>query len=98
MEGLFSTSLSLGRVLQHEIRLPDSTDLAMYDEWLPLNVAGVHRTLVEMSYFDRRPDIAVGPSALDCSRRPHITSRAPETGSSRMSPPGARTFSQVLRN
>jgi glyoxylase-like metal-dependent hydrolase (beta-lactamase superfamily II) len=43
--------------LQAEIRLPDYADLARYDEWLPLNVAGVYRTLVDMSYLDRRPDI-----------------------------------------
>jgi glyoxylase-like metal-dependent hydrolase (beta-lactamase superfamily II) len=45
--------------LQAEIRLPEYADLAMYEEWLPLNVAGVYRTLVDLSYFDRRPDIPV---------------------------------------
>lgn len=43
--------------LQADIRLPEYADLAMYDEWLHLNVAGVYRTLVDMSYFDRRADI-----------------------------------------
>lgn len=41
-------------VLQEEIRLPDYRHLAMYEEWLPLNIAGVHRTLLDMSYMDRR--------------------------------------------
>lgn len=40
--------------LQREIRLPEYSHLAMYEEWLPLNVAGVHRTLIDMSYMDRR--------------------------------------------
>jgi glyoxylase-like metal-dependent hydrolase (beta-lactamase superfamily II) len=44
--------------LQAEVELSEYSDLAMYDQWLPLNVAGVHRTLVNMSYFDRRMDIA----------------------------------------
>jgi len=45
--------------LQSEIRLPEYADLRMYEEWLPLNVAGVYKTLVEMSYFNFRPDIDV---------------------------------------
>jgi glyoxylase-like metal-dependent hydrolase (beta-lactamase superfamily II) len=47
------------KTLQAEIRLPDYADLRMYEEWLPLNVAGVYKTLVEMSYFNFRPDIDV---------------------------------------
>ncbi len=43
--------------LQAEIRLPEYADLKMYDEWLPLNVQGVYKTLVEMSYFNFRPDV-----------------------------------------
>ena len=43
--------------LQAEIRLPEYGDLRMYDEWLPLNVAGVYETLVETSYFNFRPDL-----------------------------------------
>ncbi|HEY8568190.1 MBL fold metallo-hydrolase [Microbulbifer sp.] len=43
--------------LQSEIQLPEYADLPMYKEWLPLNVAGVYKTLVEMSYFNFRPDI-----------------------------------------
>lgn len=43
--------------LQEEIRLPAYRDLPMYEAWLPLNVAGVYETLVEMSYFNFRPDI-----------------------------------------
>ena len=26
----------------------------VYEEWLPLNIKGVHDTLLAMSYFDRR--------------------------------------------
>jgi hypothetical protein len=40
--------------LQQDIRLPEYSGLAMYEEWLPLNIAGVHRTLMDMSYMDRR--------------------------------------------
>lgn len=47
------------KTLQSEIRLPEYADLRMYEEWLPLNVAGVYKTLVEMSYFNFRPDIDV---------------------------------------
>jgi glyoxylase-like metal-dependent hydrolase (beta-lactamase superfamily II) len=43
--------------LQAGIRLPAFADLRLYEEWLPLNVKGVFETLVDMSYFDRRPDI-----------------------------------------
>ena len=43
--------------LQAEIRLPEYADLRMYEEWLPLNVAGVYETLVETSYFNFRPDL-----------------------------------------
>lgn len=44
--------------LQQEVRLPEYSDLKMYEEWLPLNVAGVHRTLNDMSYFNLRTDIS----------------------------------------
>lgn len=43
--------------LQAEVRLPEYADFRMYDEWLPLNVAGVYETLIDMSYLDLRPDI-----------------------------------------
>ncbi|WP_346837907.1 MBL fold metallo-hydrolase [Microbulbifer sp. SAOS-129_SWC] len=46
------------QTLQAEIRLPQFSDLKMYDEWLPLNVAGVYRTLTDMSYFNLRKDTA----------------------------------------
>jgi glyoxylase-like metal-dependent hydrolase (beta-lactamase superfamily II) len=46
--------------LQAEIRLPEYGDLRMYEEWLPLNVKGVYRTLIDMSYLDRREDVGVG--------------------------------------
>lgn len=40
--------------LQQEITLTDYRDLAMYEEWLPENIKGVHDTLVDMSYFNLR--------------------------------------------
>lgn len=43
--------------LQAEIRLPQFKDLPFYDEWLPLNIAGVYNTLIEESYFNFRPDL-----------------------------------------
>lgn len=43
--------------LQAEIRLPEYAHLRMYDEWLPMNIAGVYQTLVEQSYFNFRPDL-----------------------------------------
>ncbi|AFJ02512.1 beta-lactamase [Methylophaga frappieri] len=43
--------------LQAEITLPDYADLRMYSEWLPMNVAGVYRTLLNTSYFNFRSDI-----------------------------------------
>ena len=43
--------------LQAEVRLDAYSDLRMYEAWLPLNVAGVYRTLIDMSYFNFRPDI-----------------------------------------
>lgn len=42
--------------LKQEIRLPEYSHLSMYEEWLPMNVEGVHRTLIDQSYIDRRPD------------------------------------------
>ncbi|WP_099072839.1 MBL fold metallo-hydrolase [Nostoc linckia] len=43
--------------LQQEIRLDDYRDLPMYSEWLPLNIKGVYRTLVDESYLLMRPDV-----------------------------------------
>jgi len=43
--------------LQREIRLPAYSELRMYEEWLPLNVEGVYKTLVDTSYFNFRPDL-----------------------------------------
>jgi len=40
--------------LQRDIKLNEFSDLKMYDEWLPLNIEGVYKTLNEQSYFDRR--------------------------------------------
>ncbi|MEH2117736.1 MBL fold metallo-hydrolase [Nostoc sp.] len=41
--------------LEKEIRLDTYRDLAMYEEWLPLNIKGVYRTLVDESYILMRP-------------------------------------------
>lgn len=41
--------------LQEDVRLPEFSHLSMYEEWLPENVAGVYRTLIDQSYLDRRP-------------------------------------------
>ena len=46
--------------LRQEIRLPEYSDLRMYDEWLALNVEGVYNTLKTMSYFNFREDISAG--------------------------------------
>ena len=43
--------------LQREIRLDAWRDLKMYDEWLPLNIEGVYRTLADHHYLLMRPDI-----------------------------------------
>ena len=43
--------------LKTEIKLPAYSKLRMYEEWLPLNVEGVYKTLVETSYFNFRPDL-----------------------------------------
>ncbi|WP_077531049.1 MBL fold metallo-hydrolase [Vreelandella utahensis] len=44
--------------LKQEIRLPEYSHLSMYEAWLPLNITGVHRTLIDQSYMDRRPDVS----------------------------------------
>jgi glyoxylase-like metal-dependent hydrolase (beta-lactamase superfamily II) len=44
--------------LKADIRLDAFADLAQYEAWLPENIEGVHHTLNDMSYFDRRPDIS----------------------------------------
>lgn len=38
--------------LKSEIRLDEFQDLVNYDEWLPLNIEGVYRTLNDQSYLD----------------------------------------------
>lgn len=38
--------------LKSEIRLDEFRDLVNYEEWLPLNVEGVYRTLDDQSYLD----------------------------------------------
>lgn len=43
--------------LQKKIRLDAWSDLAMYSEWLPLNIKGVYDTLVNDSYLLMRPEV-----------------------------------------
>ncbi|RYX85317.1 MBL fold metallo-hydrolase [bacterium] len=43
--------------LQREIRLDKFSDIRMYKEWLPLNIAGAYRILVDQSYMFYRPDV-----------------------------------------
>ncbi|WP_202436464.1 MULTISPECIES: MBL fold metallo-hydrolase [Vibrio] len=45
------------KTLQKEITLPEYSNLKMYKQWLPENIAGVYRTLIDQSYFNFRPDI-----------------------------------------
>lgn len=40
--------------LRSEIRLEEFSDLRQYEDWLPLNVEGVHRILTDQSYFHLR--------------------------------------------
>lgn len=46
------------KTLQRTVRLDAYQDLPMYEEWLPLNVKGVHRMLLDMSYLNLHPDIS----------------------------------------
>lgn len=41
--------------LQQEIRLDQFQSLNMYEAWLPLNIEGVYRNLVDQSYLHLRP-------------------------------------------
>jgi glyoxylase-like metal-dependent hydrolase (beta-lactamase superfamily II) len=43
--------------MQKEIRLDDFKDLPNYEAWLPLNIEGVHKRLMEESGLGWRPDI-----------------------------------------
>lgn len=43
--------------LQREIRLDAWRDLKLYEEWLPLNIEGVYRTLADHHYLLMRPDV-----------------------------------------
>lgn len=43
--------------LQDEIQLTEFSDLLMYDEWFPENIAAVFNYLNTMAYFESRPDI-----------------------------------------
>jgi glyoxylase-like metal-dependent hydrolase (beta-lactamase superfamily II) len=45
--------------LQQEIRLDEFKALAMYEEWLPLNIEGVYNDLADQSYMLIRPDLPV---------------------------------------
>lgn len=52
-------------VLQKEIRLDAFSDLKQYEQWLPLNVEGVYKTLVDVSYIRMRPEVAQEPHEHD---------------------------------
>jgi glyoxylase-like metal-dependent hydrolase (beta-lactamase superfamily II) len=43
--------------LKDEIRLDEFSDLANYEEWLPLNIEGVYRMLADQSYMLDRTDV-----------------------------------------
>jgi glyoxylase-like metal-dependent hydrolase (beta-lactamase superfamily II) len=45
--------------LKQQIRLDEFQSLAMYEDWLPLNIEGVYYDLIDQSYLNRRPDIPV---------------------------------------
>lgn len=45
--------------LQQEIRFDDYSHLAMYEEWLPLNIEGVYNDLSNQSYLLLRPDLPI---------------------------------------
>lgn len=45
--------------LQQEIRFDDYSHLAMYEEWLPLNIEGVYNDLSNQSYLLLRPELPV---------------------------------------
>lgn len=45
--------------LQQEIRLDEFKALAMYEEWLPLNIEGVYNDLADQSYMLIRPELPV---------------------------------------
>lgn len=47
--------------LQADIRLPEFSDLKMYEAWLPSNIEGVYQTLIDQSYFNMREDIRPAP-------------------------------------
>lgn len=43
--------------LQQEIRLDEFKGLAMYEDWLPMNIEGVYNHLIDQSYLHIRPEI-----------------------------------------
>ncbi len=45
--------------LQKSIRLDQYKDLRMYNEWLPLNIAGVYKGLMETSGMSWRPEVLI---------------------------------------
>jgi hypothetical protein len=45
--------------LQQEIRFDAYSHLAMYEEWLPLNIEGVYNDLSNQSYLLLRPELPV---------------------------------------
>lgn len=45
--------------LQKDIRLDEFKHLAMYEEWLPMNIEGVYNDLMDQSYLHIRPDLPI---------------------------------------
>lgn len=45
--------------LKKEIRIDEFQSLAMYEDWLPLNIEGVYNDLIDQSYLHIRPDLPV---------------------------------------
>lgn len=45
--------------LKKEIRIDEFQSLAMYEDWLPLNIQGVYNNLIDQSYLHIRPDLPV---------------------------------------
>ena len=43
--------------IQKSLQLSQFNHLKMFDEWRELNIEGVYNTLIDMSYYDMRPDI-----------------------------------------
>lgn len=45
--------------MKQQIRLNEFESLAMYEDWLPLNIEGVYNDLIDQSYLHIRPELPV---------------------------------------